>query len=110
MIYYICWFVLPIVLTCCASAYLASLVCPFALWRHWSVRWYFGFVGAIWSSVLALLFIRLGLSLHPGEIGKIDEGEFFVSMFIRLSVFALAPALLVVWYYLRKKREGRCAE
>lgn len=70
--YYLCWFALPILLTSCASAYLTGLLCRFAQRRHWRARLYFGFIGALGAGTLAVLFIWLGLSISPGEIGKFD--------------------------------------
>jgi hypothetical protein len=102
--YYLCWFALPIFLTCCASAYLTGLLCRFAQRRHWSVRLYFGFIGALAAGTLAVLFIWLGLSIPHGEIGKIDEGAFYRFMFLRVSACALVPAFVVAWYYRRRFR------
>lgn len=93
--YYLCWFVLPILLTGCASAYLTGLICRFATWRHWKVRLYFGIIGAVVAGTLTGLFAWLGLH----GVGKIDEREFFQSMFLRVIPFALPAALVVAWRY-----------
>jgi hypothetical protein len=91
--YYILWVVLPFLLTCCASAYLTTLLCRFAKWRGWRAHDPFhlaGFFPWTWWS----------------KIGKTDEGEFLRSVFIRVSAPALVPALFVVWHYRRRIRNA----
>ena len=101
---YMCWEMLPIVLTCCTSAYLTSLLCRFAQWRHWKLRLGFGFIGAIGAVSLTALFVWLGLSIQHGAVGQIVE-EYLRSRLLVVSAFALAPALLVAWYYRRRLRQ-----
>ena len=101
--YYLCWFVLPIALTSCASAYLTSLVCRLARWRHRVVRWYFALVGAVGASIVAILFICLGLFLPRGAMSGFDSVGFLGSIFIWVTAFAVVPGLLVTRFYRRKK-------
>ena len=106
ILYYVRWVVLPLLLTCCAGAYLTTLFCRFAEWRGWRVRWVFGFLAAAAAGVLTILFIWLGVSLQPGANGVNDEGEFCRSVFIRVSAPALVPALFEVWHYRRRIRNA----
>ena len=106
ILYYIRWVMLPILLTCCASAYLTTLLCRFAEGRGRRVWWVFGFLATAAAGVLTVLFIWLGVSLQHGANGVNDEVGFCVSVFIRVSVPALVPALFVIWYYRRRIRNA----
>ena len=100
--YYLCWFVLPVLLGCCASAYLTSLLCRLTRHRRRIVRWYFGLVGAIGAGTLAVLFICLGLFLSRGEMSGFDFVEFLGSIFIWVTAFAVVPGLVVTRFYRRR--------
>ena len=69
------------------------------------MRWYFGLVGAIGASILAILFICLGLFLPRGEMSGFDPVGFLESIFTWWAVSAVAPGLLVTRFY-RKKKYG----
>jgi hypothetical protein len=70
---------------------------------------YFGFIGAVGAGTLTVLFIWLGLAIAHGEIGKIDEAAFLLSIFLRVSACALVPAFVVAWYYRRRFRHVNVA-
>jgi ABC-type Co2+ transport system permease subunit len=93
---------LLIVLPVLVSAYLTSLLCRFAYWRQRGVRWYFSLVGAFMAGGLTALFIALGLSFQAGQ----TPYAIFLYIFALewLPISALAPALIVTWYYRRKSR------
>jgi hypothetical protein len=91
---------LLIILPVFTSAYLTSLLCRFARWRQRGVRWYFGFVGAIVTGLLVILFISLGLSIQPGQTP--NAIFFFIWALEWLPVSVLPPSLIVTWSYRRK--------
>ena len=102
MNFILCWQVLPILLTCCASTYLTSLLCRLAKWRHRSVRLYFSFLGAFGAGVLAVLFVWLGLTIPRGEVGNFEASAFLGSMFLEVAGCALVPAFAVAWFHRRR--------
>ena len=104
--YYLNWYsVLPIVLTGCVSAYLTILKCRFAQKRHKKCPWRVAVFSALTAGLVTVLFIWLGLSLPPGEMGDVGP-EFYLMAFIWVTSFALAPALLVWWCYRRNLKDG----
>jgi peptidoglycan biosynthesis protein MviN/MurJ (putative lipid II flippase) len=104
--YYLCWFVLPIALTGCVSAYVTSLGCRFARKRHKKCPWRVAVFSALTAGLVTVLFIWLGLSLPPGEMIDVDPVEFYGTVFVWVTSFALAPALLVWWYYRRNLKDA----
>jgi len=66
------------------------------------VRWYFGLVGAVGASIVAILFICLGLFLPRGAMSGFDPVGFLGYIFIWVTAFAVVPGLLVTRFYRRK--------
>ena len=98
------WYVPPFFLTCCASAYLTLLLCRYAKRRHWNLRLGSGFIGAIGVGTLTVLVNWLAYIPHEHFIGP-WHGSSFGSLFLQVSAIALAPALVVAWYYQRRFRQ-----
>jgi hypothetical protein len=97
------WYVPPIYLTCCASAVLTLLFCRYAKRRHWNLRLGSGFIGAIGVGTLTVLVNWLAYIPHEHFIGP-RHGS-FGHLFLWVSACALAPALVVAWYYQRRFRQ-----
>ena len=104
-LFYFAWVGLPVLLFCAGGVYLSSLACRLAGRRHWRVSWHWGVLGALGAAVLSAAFVWAGLSLRPGDWGKrVNCSELAAWVGIRAFCFAIAPALLTVWYYRRKFR------
>jgi hypothetical protein len=97
------WYVPPFFLTCCACAVLTLLFCRYAKRRHWNLGLGLGFIGAIGVGTLTTLVNFVAFIPHWGSIGG-EQGS-FGHLFLWVSTCALAPALVVAWYYQRRFKQ-----
>jgi hypothetical protein len=92
-------FILPTLFVVAAAAYVTSLVCRFARWRHWRLRWHFCLIGAFAGGVCGIGLFWLGTSLQPGIWGKGDLRPYFLFLCAVGSGLGTIPAGLVVQHY-----------
>jgi hypothetical protein len=82
--------------------YFTTLICRFARWRRWALRWYLGLIGPIFAGVATVAFVCLGFSLQHGGWGKADFYPLFFWVSIIGSASGIIPSEIVVWHYWRK--------